>query len=74
MENGKGLSVCIGYIELFIVLVNVVGVMFVMVGCVMFSNDGDDFGVLCFVFVRVWVVSCNIFFLIGFEIVKYVLG
>ncbi|XP_024375117.1 uncharacterized protein [Physcomitrium patens] len=74
VENGKGLSVRTGHTELSIALANAAGVTPVMVGCVMLSNDGDDFGALRPAPARAWAASRNIPFLTGSEIVKHVLG
>ncbi|KAG0587456.1 hypothetical protein KC19_2G165300 [Ceratodon purpureus] len=74
VENPKGLTVRTGHTELSVALAKAAGVTPVMVGCVMLSNEGEDFGALRPAAARTWAAQHDIPFLTGSSIIKSVLG
>lgn len=69
-ENPGGLSARQGHTELSIALARRAGVTPVMVGCVMLSNSGDDYGALGPDAAREWAMSHGVPFLEGPEILE----
>lgn len=73
-ENPQGLAARTGHTELSIALAKAAGVTPVMVGCVMLSNDGDDYGALGPDAAKAWADKQGVPFLEGPELVEHVLG
>jgi len=64
-ENPQGLATRRGHTELSIALARAAGVVPVMVGCVMLSNEGSDYGALGPDAARAWAAEHDIPFLEG---------
>lgn len=73
VESEGGLRRRRGHTELSVALAKLAGITPIMVGCVMLSNDGDDFGALPPNRVRDWALKNNIPFLTGKEIIDEIL-
>lgn len=65
---------CRGHTELSVALAKAAGITPVLVGCVMLSNSGDDFGALSPDAAAAWAQEHGVPFVEGPEIVEYVLG
>lgn len=74
VENAKGLLVRTGHTELSIAMARGAAVTPVMVGCVMLSNEGEDFGALRPAAARTWAAQHGVPFITGSRIVKSVLA
>lgn len=72
-ESPKGLAVRTGHTELSIALAKAAGITPVMVGCVMLSNSGDNFGALSPDAAAAWAEMHGVPFVEGPDIVAYVL-
>lgn len=70
VENPSGLRTRTGHTELSIALAKAANVTPVMVGCVMLSNDGDDFGALKPDAARAWAARHDVPFITGAAIAK----
>lgn len=73
-ENPKGLAVRTGHTELSIALAKAAGVVPVMVGCVMLSNSGDDYGALGPDAAQAWAQANAVPFIEGPELTRHVLS
>jgi 3,4-dihydroxy-2-butanone 4-phosphate synthase len=67
-ENPKGLATRRGHTELSIALARAAGIVPVMVGCVMLSNEGSEYGALGPDAARAWAEQHDIPFLEGPDI------
>lgn len=67
-------AMCRGHTELSVALAKAAGITPVLVGCVMLSNSGDDFGALSPDGAVAWAKEHGVPFVEGPEIVEYVLG
>eukprot|EP00897_Mesotaenium_endlicherianum_P008570 jgi/Mesen1/7741/ME000407S06966 len=70
MEQKGGLNVRSGHTELSVHLAKQAGIAPLMVGCVMLSNDGDDFGALPPHAARKWASKNGVPFLTGKDIMS----
>ncbi len=65
---------CRGHTELSVALAKAAGITPVLVGCVMLSNSGDDYGALSPDAAAAWAEQNGVPFVEGPEIVEHVLG
>ncbi|GJP55942.1 hypothetical protein CLOM_g14953 [Closterium sp. NIES-68] len=74
IENPRGLRTRQGHTELSVALAKLAGITPVMVGCVMLSNSGDDYGALPAASARQWAAANSVPCLTGPDVIKAVLG
>ncbi|KAF8056215.1 ribB [Scenedesmus sp. PABB004] len=73
-ENPKGLAARRGHTELSVALAKAAGITPVLVGCVMLSNSGDDFGALGPDAAAAWAAGAGVPLVEGADVVAHVLG
>jgi 3,4-dihydroxy 2-butanone 4-phosphate synthase len=78
MQSGSLLlpvsCLCRGHTELSVALAKAAGITPVLVGCVMLSNSGDEYGALSPDAAAAWAKENDVPFVEGPEVVEYVLG